>query len=92
MGAGNKDKNFGFYDATVDGGWQVPDEHLYNAKGTDFYWWRARMLGGRTNHWGRYSLRYSEHDFKGTKPTMATAQIGLSLMMISHHGTTSRKN
>jgi len=64
MGAGNKDKNFGFYDATVDGGWQVPDEPYTNAKGTDFYWWRARMLGGRTNHWGRYSLRFSEHDFK----------------------------
>ena len=23
------------------------------------------MLGGRTNHWGRYSLRFSHHDFKG---------------------------
>ena len=23
------------------------------------------MLGGRTNHWGRYSLRFSPHDFKG---------------------------
>ena len=65
MGAGNKDKNFGFYDATVDGGWQVPDEPYTSAKGSDFYWWRARMLGGRTNHWGRYSLRFSEHDFKG---------------------------
>ncbi len=64
MGAGNKDKNFGFYDATVDGGWQVPDEPYTEAQGTDFYWWRARMLGGRTNHWGRYSLRFSEHDFK----------------------------
>ncbi|WP_105258955.1 MULTISPECIES: GMC family oxidoreductase [unclassified Pseudoalteromonas] len=64
MGAGNKDKNFGFYDATVDGGWQVPDEPYTEAEGTDFYWWRARMLGGRTNHWGRYSLRFSEHDFK----------------------------
>ncbi|WP_105190108.1 GMC family oxidoreductase [Pseudoalteromonas sp. T1lg48] len=64
MGAGNKDKNFGFYDATVDGGWQVPNEPYTEAEGTDFYWWRARMLGGRTNHWGRYSLRFSEHDFK----------------------------
>lgn len=64
MGAGNKDKNFGFYDATVDGGWQVPDEPYTSAKGSNFYWWRARMLGGRTNHWGRYSLRFSEHDFK----------------------------
>ncbi|CAH9050485.1 2-methyl-1,2-propanediol dehydrogenase [Pseudoalteromonas sp. CIP111854] len=65
MGAGNKDKNFGFYDATVDGGWQVPNEPYTHAENTDFYWWRARMLGGRTNHWGRYSLRFSEHDFKG---------------------------
>ncbi|WP_448213573.1 GMC family oxidoreductase [Colwellia sp. MEBiC06753] len=65
MGAGNKDKNFGFYDATVDGGWQVPNEPYTTGKDSTFYWWRARMLGGRTNHWGRYSLRFSEHDFKG---------------------------
>jgi choline dehydrogenase-like flavoprotein len=65
MGAGNIDKDFGFYDATVDGGWTVPDEPYTNAEGTDFRWWRARMLGGRTNHWGRFSLRFSEHDFKG---------------------------
>ncbi|WP_193165154.1 GMC family oxidoreductase [Microbulbifer hainanensis] len=65
MGAGNVDKDFGFYDATVDGGWTVPNEPYTKAEGTEFYWWRARMLGGRTNHWGRYSLRFSEHDFKG---------------------------
>jgi choline dehydrogenase-like flavoprotein len=65
MGAGNIDKDFGFYDATVDGGWSVPDEPYTSAPGTDFMWWRARMLGGRTNHWGRFSLRFSEHDFKG---------------------------
>ena len=65
LGSGNKDKDFGFYDATVDGGWTVPDEPYTSAEGSDFKWWRARMLGGRTNHWGRYSLRFSEHDFKG---------------------------
>ena len=27
-------------------------------------WWRARMLGGRTNHWGRISLRFGPKDFK----------------------------
>ena len=27
-------------------------------------WWRSRMLGGRTNHWGRISLRMGEYDFK----------------------------
>ena len=29
-----------------------------------FDWWRARMLGGRTNHWGRISLRNGPYDFK----------------------------
>jgi choline dehydrogenase-like flavoprotein len=65
MGAGNSDKDFGFYDATVDGGWTVPNEPYTTGENSDFLWWRARMLGGRTNHWGRYSLRFSEHDFKG---------------------------
>ncbi|GAB3013782.1 GMC family oxidoreductase [Bowmanella dokdonensis] len=65
MGASTRDKNFGFYDATVDGGWQVPHEPYTTASNSEFLWWRARMLGGRTNHWGRYSLRFSEHDFKG---------------------------
>ncbi|MGJ4729220.1 GMC family oxidoreductase [Luteimonas sp. SDU101] len=65
MGAYTPDKEFGFYDSTVGGGWQVPDEPYTTAEGTEFLWWRARMLGGRTNHWGRYSLRFSEHDFKG---------------------------
>src|SRR3989454_741012 len=26
--------------------------------------WRARMVGGRTNHWGRISLRFGSYDFK----------------------------
>ena len=65
MGAATSDKNFGYYDATVDGGWSVPDEPYTTDDDSDFLWWRARMLGGRTNHWGRYSLRFSEHDFKG---------------------------
>ena len=58
LGAGNVDKDFGFYDATVDGGWTVPGEPYTTGDGSEFLWWRARMLGGRTNHWGRYSLRF----------------------------------
>jgi choline dehydrogenase-like flavoprotein len=27
-------------------------------------WFRGRMLGGRTNHWGRISLRFGPWDFK----------------------------
>ncbi len=63
-GASTPDKPFGFYDATVDGGWRVPGEPYVNAPGTDFQWWRTRMLGGRTNHWGRIALRMGEYDFK----------------------------
>jgi choline dehydrogenase-like flavoprotein len=59
------DRYFGHYDATI-GGWQVPGEPYTNKPGTEgsFWWWRARMLGGRTNHWGRISLRFGPHDFR----------------------------
>ncbi|MBS0420106.1 MAG: GMC family oxidoreductase [Proteobacteria bacterium] len=63
-GTDTPEKPFGFYDATVDGGWQVPGEPYTLAKGARFSWWRARMLGGRTNHWGRISLRNGPYDFK----------------------------
>jgi choline dehydrogenase-like flavoprotein len=66
-GAGTPDKSFGFYDATVGGGWDVPGEPYVRASEEDagrFEWWRARMLGGRTNHWGRISLRNGPYDFK----------------------------
>jgi choline dehydrogenase-like flavoprotein len=66
-GVSTPDKRFGFYDATVDGGWTVPGEPYVQttqeASGR-FDWWRARMLGGRTNHWGRISLRNGPYDFK----------------------------
>jgi choline dehydrogenase-like flavoprotein len=66
-GTSTPDKEFGFYDSTVDGGWQMPDEP-YSSASSDpdqrFWWWRARMLGGRTNHWGRISLRNGPYDFK----------------------------
>ena len=65
--AGTPDKPLGFYDSTVGGGWVVPGEPFTNAStepGREFTWWRARMLGGRTNHWGRISLRSGPYDFK----------------------------
>src|SRR5712671_6895438 len=67
-GARTPGKPFGFYDATVDGGWSVPGEPYTQApempKDLEFMWWRSRMLGGRTNHWGRISLRMGPYDFK----------------------------
>jgi len=62
--AGSKEKPFGYFDATLLGGWKVDGEPYTNAPGSDWMWWRARMLGGRTNHYGRISLRMGPYDFK----------------------------
>ena len=66
-GASTPEKAFGFYDATIDGGWTVPGEPYVQSSSDPhgrFAWWRSRMLGGRTNHWGRISLRNGPYDFK----------------------------
>jgi choline dehydrogenase-like flavoprotein len=63
-GEGTRDKPFGYFDATLVGGWRVPGEPYTNAPGSEWMWWRARMLGGRTNHYGRISLRMGPYDFK----------------------------
>ena len=63
-GSSIPERPFGEFDACI-GGWNVPGEPYTKAPGTRFDWWRARMLGGRTNHWGRISLRFGPHDFKG---------------------------
>ncbi len=66
-GASTPDKPFGFYDATIGGGWDVPGEPYTQGStepGKQFTWWRARMVGGRTNHWGRIALRNGSYDLK----------------------------
>lgn len=62
-GAGTKFRPFGDMDACY-GGWELDGEPYTKKNGTDFDWWRARMMGGRTNHWGRISLRFGPKDFK----------------------------
>jgi choline dehydrogenase-like flavoprotein len=62
-GASTKLKPFGEWDA-CEGGWEIPGEPYTVARGDQFRWWRARMVGGRTNHWGRISLRFGPRDFK----------------------------
>lgn len=54
---------FGDFDMSW-GDWKVPGEPYTTKEGTEFMWWRARMLGGRTNHWGRISLRFGPDDFQ----------------------------
>ena len=62
-GASTRLRPFGDYNSCI-GGWEL-DGEPYTQKGdTEFMWWRGRMLGGRTNHWGRISLRFGPLDFK----------------------------
>jgi len=61
-GASTRERPFGEFDGCI-GGWQIDGEPYTMAPGTKFDWWRARMLGGRTNHWGRISLRFGPYDF-----------------------------
>jgi len=62
-GASTPTHHFGEFDACI-GGWSVEGEPYTTAPGSEFMWWRARMLGGRTNHWGRISLRWGPDDFR----------------------------
>lgn len=54
---------FGDFDMSW-GDWEVEGEPYTQKDDTQFMWWRSRMLGGRTNHWGRISLRFGPNDFK----------------------------
>ncbi|HEY5254657.1 MAG TPA: GMC family oxidoreductase [Acidobacteriaceae bacterium] len=53
----------GGFEAIV-GGYDVEGEPYTCATGTEWKWFRSRMLGGRTNAWGRISLRNGPYDFK----------------------------
>jgi choline dehydrogenase-like flavoprotein len=61
-GAGTT-RAFGDFDAAY-GGWEIEGEPYTTKQGTKFDWFRSRMVGGRTNHWGRISLRFGPRDFK----------------------------
>lgn len=54
---------FGDFDAAI-GGWEIDGEPYTRGEGSQFDWFRSRMLGGRTNHWGRISLRFGPNDLK----------------------------
>ncbi|GJM29183.1 MAG: GMC family oxidoreductase [Cyclobacteriaceae bacterium] len=54
---------FGDFDSAY-GGWEIDGEPYTRKDNTEFDWFRSRMLGGRTNHWGRISLRFGPKDFK----------------------------
>lgn len=47
-----------------NGSWTIEGEPYTSAPGTRFRWFRSRIVGGRTNHYGRISLRFAEVDFR----------------------------
>src|SRR5262249_50902780 len=47
-----------------NGSWEIEGEPYTVAAGSRFRWFRSRIVGGRTNHWGRIALRFAPVDFK----------------------------
>jgi choline dehydrogenase-like flavoprotein len=47
-----------------NGFWEIDGEPYTTAPGSSFRWFRSRIEGGRTNHYGRISLRVSPADLK----------------------------
>ena len=68
VGVGGKAaENFGEFLAP-NGAWNIEGEPYTSAPGANFQWFRSRIVGGRTNHWGRIALRFAPIDFKsGTR-------------------------
>jgi choline dehydrogenase-like flavoprotein len=54
--------DFGYF-TTTSGGWQLPGEPYTVAPGDKWEWFRSRVVGGRTNHFGRIALRFADYDF-----------------------------
>jgi choline dehydrogenase-like flavoprotein len=59
----SKHQPFSFWSAP-NGYWSIEGEPYTVAPGSEFRWFRSRILGGRTNHYGRITLRFSDYDFK----------------------------
>jgi choline dehydrogenase-like flavoprotein len=47
-----------------NGAWEIEGEPYTVAAGSQFRWFRSRIVGGRTNHWARMALRFAPVDFK----------------------------
>ena len=67
------------------------DEPYVDRSDPAFLWVRPRLVGGRTNIWGRACLRFSDIDFKAARTT-APASTGRSATRTSRPTTTSSRN
>jgi len=64
VGVGGKQDYFGGEFLAPNGFWEIEGEPYTSAPGSNFRWFRSRIVGGRTNHWGRIALRFAPIDFK----------------------------
>jgi choline dehydrogenase-like flavoprotein len=60
VGVGGRSDEF----MAPNGFWEIEGEPYTTAPGSDFHWFRSRIVGGRTNHWGRIALRFAPVDFR----------------------------
>jgi choline dehydrogenase-like flavoprotein len=60
---GHASENFSEFLAP-NGAWNIDGEPYTSAPGANFQWFRSRIVGGRTNHWGRIALRFAPIDFR----------------------------
>ncbi len=64
VGVGGKQDYFGGEFLAPNGFWEIQGEPYTMDADTNFRWFRSRIVGGRTNHWGRIALRFAPVDFK----------------------------
>jgi choline dehydrogenase-like flavoprotein len=65
VGVGAKYRNIlGDEFMAPNGAWEIEGEPYSSAPGSKFRWFRSRIVGGRTNHWGRIALRFAPVDFR----------------------------
>lgn len=64
VGVGGKQRGIGNEFMAPNGFWEIEGEPYTTAPGSSFRWFRSRIEGGRTNHWGRIALRFGPADFR----------------------------
>jgi choline dehydrogenase-like flavoprotein len=64
VGIGGKQRGIGNEFMAPNGFWEIEGEPYTSAPGSTFRWFRSRIEGGRTNHWGRIALRFGPADFR----------------------------
>ena len=64
VGVGGRQQGIGNEFMAPNGSWEIEGEPYTTAPGSSFRWFRSRIEGGRTNHWGRIALRFGPADFR----------------------------